>query len=117
MGCRIMMKNETQFPWFIVVPEVEEGVEDLHQLGPEKFSEVMEVVREVSLFVSAYFSPEKLNVACIGNAVRQMHIHVVARSPEDPAWPGVVWAHSEKSKFMNSAEKELVSAAREALSA
>lgn len=115
MGCRVLMKNETQFPWFIVVPEVPAGVEDLHQLPAEKFVEVMCVVREVSEFVSAYFSPDKLNVGCIGNAVRQMHIHVVGRSPGDAAWPGVVCAHSEKMKFQDGAQEKLILAAQESL--
>ena len=43
--------------------------------------------------------PEKLNVACLGNSVRQMHIHLVARSSDDPAWPGTVWASDVKTKY------------------
>ncbi len=84
-GCRILLKNEANFPWFILVPEVPEGIEDLHQLDEETFTEVMHGVREMSNFVSSHFQPDKLNVACIGNVVRQMHIHIVGRSPGDPA--------------------------------
>ena len=62
-GCRILLKDEVNFPWFIVVPEVEEGIEDLHQLDDETFYEVMEAMRMVSRFVSSHFRPEKLNVA------------------------------------------------------
>jgi len=40
----------------------------------------MKSVRNVSRFVADYFQSEKLNVACIGNQVRQMHIHIVGRS-------------------------------------
>ena len=80
-GCRILLKNNRFFPWIIIVPEVDEGIEDLHQLSEARFSEVMSVAREVSQVVTDYFTPEKLNVGCIGNQVRQMHIHVVGRSP------------------------------------
>lgn len=31
-GCCILLKNEAQFPWFIIVPEVPQGIEDLHHL-------------------------------------------------------------------------------------
>jgi diadenosine tetraphosphate (Ap4A) HIT family hydrolase len=109
-GCRVLLKNNAIFPWLLVVPEVEEGIEDLHQLSPERYVEVLEVVRRVSEFVSTHFQPEKLNVACIGNQVRQMHIHVVGRSSSDPAWPGTVWASEEKRPY---AEEE-VSAIRAA---
>ncbi len=98
-GCHVLLKNNALFPWFILVPEVEEGIEDLHQLDKARFTEVMELVREVSSFVSAHFAPSKLNVACIGNQVRQMHIHIIGRSPGDPAWPGVVWSHEGKEAY------------------
>lgn len=103
-GCRVMLKNNAVFPWLLVVPEVEEGIEDLHQLSPERYVEVLAVVRRVSEFVAAHFQPEKLNVACIGNQVRQMHIHVVGRSPSDPAWPGTVWTSEAKRAYTEDEE-------------
>lgn len=111
-GCRILLKNEANFPWFIVVPEVPQGIEDLHQLDEQTFAEVMLAVRNVSRFVENHFSPEKLNVACIGNIVRQMHIHVVGRSTDDPAWPGVVWAFDGKRKYGEGEAERIVGAAR-----
>jgi diadenosine tetraphosphate (Ap4A) HIT family hydrolase len=114
--CRILLKNEANFPWFILVPEVPEGIEDLHQLDEETFSDVMEGMRKVSRFVENHFRPEKLNVACIGNMVRQMHIHVVGRSTGDPAWPGVVWAFDGKRKYPEGEAEEIVQAARKYLS-
>lgn len=112
-GCRILLKNEANFPWFIIVPEVPEGTEDLHQLDEETFAEVMRAVREVSAFVGERFKPEKLNVACIGNMVRQMHIHVVGRFTDDPAWPGVVWAIDGKRKYGEGEAEAIAGAARE----
>jgi diadenosine tetraphosphate (Ap4A) HIT family hydrolase len=102
-GCRVLLKNNALFPWIILVPEVEEGIEDLHQLEPERFREVTGLIREVSCFVSDHFQPDKLNVACIGNQVRQMHIHIVGRSPGDPAWPGVVWSFEGKEAYGDDA--------------
>lgn len=114
-GCRILLKNDATFPWFVLVPEVAAGIEDLHQLDEETFAEVMRGVRAVSNFVSDYFQAEKLNVGCIGNVVRQMHIHIVGRSTGDAAWPGVVWAHSGKTNYAQSEIASIVEAAREFL--
>ncbi len=114
-GCRLILKNNALFPWFILVPEVEEGIEDLHQLDEARYGEVMAAVREVSEFVSAHFKPDKLNVGCIGNMVRQMHIHIVGRSPEDPAWPGTVWAFDGKQVYQDDAVAAIREAARAAL--
>ncbi len=112
-GCRVFLKNDANFSWFILVPEVAEGIEDLHQLDEKMFHEVTLLIREMSEFVSAYFHPEKLNVACIGNMVRQMHIHVVGRFIDDPAWPGVVWAFDGKLKYDEARAEEIVAAARD----
>jgi diadenosine tetraphosphate (Ap4A) HIT family hydrolase len=113
-GCQLLLKNNALFPWLILVPEVE-GVEDLHQLDENRFLEVMNAVRHVSEFVESHFSPEKLNVACIGNIVRQMHIHIVGRSTGDPAWPGTVWAHDGKAEYTPDEVEEIRETARVAL--
>jgi diadenosine tetraphosphate (Ap4A) HIT family hydrolase len=111
----VLLKENASFPWLLIVPEVADGVEDLHQLEPARYAEVMELVRELSLFVSGYFKPDKLNVACIGNQVRQMHIHVVGRSEGDAAWPGTVWASTVKSPWKPGRVGEIREAARAAL--
>ena len=97
-ACRLLLKNNALFPWFILVPEVE-GIEDLHQLPPAPFHEIMTTMRRVSEFVASHFQPEKLNLGCIGNQVRQMHIHIIGRSSDDPAWPGTVWAFDGKQAY------------------
>lgn len=106
-GCRVLLKDNALFPWFIVVPEVDGELEDLHQLEPARFHEVTELIRTVSCFVSEHLGPDKLNVACIGNQVRQMHIHIVGRSPGDPAWPGVVWAFEGKEPYADDIAGEI----------
>jgi len=111
-GCRLLLKNNAHFPWLLLVPEVEEGVEDLHQLAPGQYEEVMASVRRVSEFIASYFQPEKLNVACIGNQVRQMHIHIVGRSADDPAWPGTVYAFEGKKDYTDEEIGTIRSAAR-----
>lgn len=113
-GCRLLLKNNTLFPWFLLVPEVE-GIEDLHELPPGQFEEVMLAMRRVSEFVASYFQPEKLNIGCIGNQVRQMHIQIVGRSPKDPAWPGTVWAFDGKAEYPLEEAEAITAAAREFL--
>jgi diadenosine tetraphosphate (Ap4A) HIT family hydrolase len=114
-GCSILLKDNACFPWVLIVPHVPEGVEDLHQLSPERYEVVMRLLRRVSLFVSGYFQPDKLNVACIGNQVRQMHLHVVGRSAGDPAWPGTVWASDAKQSWEPARVEAIRAAARETL--
>lgn len=108
--CHVLLKDNALFPWLLIVPEVTEGIEDLHQLDEAQYHDVCRAIRSVSGFVSAHFQPEKLNVACIGNQVRQMHIHIVGRSSADPAWPGTVWAFSGKEAYTEGSVAEIRSA-------
>lgn len=109
-GCRLLLKDNSMFPWFILVPEVE-GVEDPHELPRETYDEVMAALREVSRFVASHFQPEKLNTGCIGNQVRQMHLHVIGRSTGDPAWPGTVWAFAGKEPYAPEESARICAAA------
>ncbi|MDB4544513.1 HIT family protein [Akkermansiaceae bacterium] len=111
-NCLVLLKNNATFPWLLIVPQVDEAIEDLHQLSPQHYGETCFLIRSVSQFVSGYFLPEKLNVACLGNVVRQMHIHVVGRSETDPAWPGTVWASDDKSDYSDERIAEIRHAAR-----
>ena len=114
-GCRVLLKDNRHFPWLIIVPEVEAGVEDLHQLSLKQYGEVLLLVRVVATVVEAYFEPEKVNVACLGNLVRQMHIHVVGRNQDDAAWPGVVWSSKAKDPYPPERLSEIRSALLERL--
>jgi diadenosine tetraphosphate (Ap4A) HIT family hydrolase len=44
----------------------------------------------------------KINTAALGNIVRQLHIHVVARSEGDPGWPGPVWGHGLREPYQRA---------------
>ena len=40
-----------------------------------------------------------LNVAALGNLVAQLHVHVIARSKKDAAWPKPVWGVGEREPY------------------
>ena len=87
-----LLLNNSYFPWFIVVPKTEET--ELYQLTKEQQEQLQSETNLMSEFVNSHFDCDKLNVASIGNIVKQMHIHIIARKESDPCWPGVVWGTS-----------------------
>lgn len=97
--CRVLLKNNSLFPWFILVPEVDASIIELHQLEASDFASVCFTIRQLSEFVQNQFNADKINVATIGNQVSQLHIHVIARYTTDAAWPGVVWSHDGKQLY------------------
>lgn len=88
--CRLLLMNDRSYPWFILVPE-RAGITEIFQLTEQDQIQLARESSALATAMAAVFRPEKLNIAAIGNIVRQLHIHHVARDVNDPAWPGVVW--------------------------
>ena len=106
-GCTVLLKKNALYPWFVLVPEVSREVTELHQMNREHYDVVTSLVYELSAFVEEYFDCEKVNVGVVGIVVKQMHIHVVGRNENDPAWPGVVWGATEKEPYSEERVEEI----------
>lgn len=88
--CDVLLMNDSQFPWVILVPQRDNIVEIL-DLSHDEQLQLWEESRQVSLALRECFHPDKLNVAALGNVVSQLHVHHVARYTSDVAWPAPVW--------------------------
>ena len=58
---------------------------------------------------------DKLNVGALGNVTPQLHVHVVGRRQDDPAWPGPVWGFGEALRMEAETLAKAMAAARPAL--
>ena len=90
---RVLLMNDARYPWLILVP-ARDGLSELHDLNASDQALLNDESIRVSRALTELFTPEKINVGALGNIVRQLHIHIVARRTDDPAWPGPVWGHS-----------------------
>lgn len=87
---QIRLINDSRYPWIILVPEYI-GVSDLDDLDWGVQIHTLKMSNWVSKALKVTFKPNKMNVAAIGNIVKQLHIHHVARFEYDEAWPGPIW--------------------------
>jgi diadenosine tetraphosphate (Ap4A) HIT family hydrolase len=88
--CRLLMMNDSQYPWFILVPERTE-LQEIHQLSNTERGLLMEESCYLAENMALLYSADKMNVAAIGNLVPQLHIHHVVRYQTDIAWPAPIW--------------------------
>lgn len=86
----IRLINDARFPWGLVVPRIA-GMSELHDLPDEVCTEALQTSVKLGRVMKAAFAADKINTAAIGNMVPQLHLHVVARTRGDAAWPGPVW--------------------------
>lgn len=88
--CRLLLMNDANYPWFVLVPE-RVGITEIYQLSAGDQAQLM---RESSALASAIahgFGAHKINIAALGNVVPQLHVHHIVRYRDDPAWPAPVW--------------------------
>ena len=88
--CHVRLMNNKCFPWLILVPRRENTSEwiDLSREDQHRLSDEIAVVSHI---LQALTTPEKLNIATLGNQVPQLHVHIIARYSTDKAWPKPIW--------------------------
>lgn len=88
--CRLLLVNDENYPWFILVPR-RADISEVFQLTEEDQLQLMKESNSLSALLAEHFQADKLNVAALGNMVPQLHIHHIVRYKNDTAWPKPVW--------------------------
>lgn len=96
--CRLLLMNDAQYPWFILVPR-REAVSELFQLDAADQQQLWRETTAFAEIVKDSFGADKMNVATLGNVVSQLHMHVIARSRDDAAWPAPVWGRHQPKPY------------------
>jgi diadenosine tetraphosphate (Ap4A) HIT family hydrolase len=94
---QLRLINDQQYPWFILVPEVE-AVQEIYQLA-DKQSLFWQESAQLSDVIMQQFNGDKLNLAALGNMVPQLHIHHIVRYQSDPCWPKPVWGQQPMQPY------------------
>lgn len=111
---QVLVINDANYPWLLLVPR-RAGAVELIDLDEVERAQLMTEIALVSRALRDATECDKLNVAALGNAVPQLHVHVIARRKTDKAWPKPVWGavpaipHDAKEldRFMNAMKKKL----------
>ncbi len=88
--CRLLMMNDSQYPWFILVPE-KADMSEIYQLSTPDRDLLVEESSYLAENLAKLYQADKMNIAAIGNMVPQLHIHHIVRYRTDKAWPAPVW--------------------------
>ena len=114
--CHVLLMNDTNYPWFILVPD-RPGLTELYQLSPKDQTALMAESTTLSKALVAAFDGDKLNVAALGNLVPQLHIHHVVRFRTDPTWPAPVWGKLPAVAYSDENRAEIIAKLKALLAA
>lgn len=87
---RVLIVNDANYPWLMLVPRRGEVVEII-DLDEVERAQLMTEIALVGRVLKSVTKCDKLNVAALGNIVPQLHVHLIARRTTDSAWPRPVW--------------------------
>ncbi len=117
--CEVRLQDDARYPWLVLIPRLP-GLRELEDLSTADRAQLLEetiragsAVRRVGATLG--LAVDKLNIGALGNVTAQLHVHVVGRRSEDPAWPGPVWGHSPATAYDAATREAAIAAAREAL--
>ena len=104
LDCKVLLMNNANLPWFVIVPFTTKT--EWFELDDSVQYNINCLINKLSQFIKNDYKTDKLNVATIGNVVKQIHIHIVGRFENDECWPAPVWGNiSAKSYSQNEIDK------------
>jgi diadenosine tetraphosphate (Ap4A) HIT family hydrolase len=111
---RVLLENDSSYPWLILVPRLP-GISEIIDLDPNEQVQLLGEIDAASRALKSVAVFEKLNIAAIGNMVKQLHVHVIGRSSTDATWPKPVWGVAPPVPYEPIAREKLVGAIRREL--
>jgi diadenosine tetraphosphate (Ap4A) HIT family hydrolase len=112
--CRVLLINDANYPWLLLVPRRDKAVE-IVDLDTIEQAQLMTEIAHASQTLKALTSCDKINVAALGNVVAQLHVHVIARTRGDAAWPRPVWNAAPPLEYEKAKLDKLLAALRQHL--
>jgi len=110
----LLLMNDKRWPWVILVPKIADA-EEWHDLSSDLVAAYMQVVSKTGELLKSETNCEKINIAALGNMVRQLHIHIIARDEGDANWPGPVWGFGERELYSDAEGKTRAAELKKAL--
>ena len=104
--CKVLLMNDSQFPWIILVPQ-RTNITELYQLEADDIKQAQAESLMISKLLMQHFNGDKLNTGALGNMVPQLHLHHVVRFKNDPVWPKPVWGNINAIAYSTNEAKTL----------
>lgn len=105
--CQLLLMNDRNYPWFILVPQ-RENIREIYQLTKSEQAQLWSESAELSETLAQHFAADKINIAALGNVVPQLHVHHIVRYQNDPAWPAPIWGRLAAEPYSENELQKLL---------
>lgn len=111
--CQLRLQNDNRWPWLVMIPQ-RDGLSEVFELSPLDQTMLTFEMNLVAKTLKEVTGAVKINVGALGNIVRQLHVHVIARDEGDANWPGPVWGFEKAIAYDNATRDALIAKLKEA---
>lgn len=108
--CQVRLVDNSNYPWIILIP-MKNNIIEITDLNDQDYNLFNAELRKAARIMQNAFTPDKLNIATIGNIITQFHMHIIARFKNDKLFPKTVWGN-EFSHYTNNNLKETLEVLR-----
>lgn len=112
--CHVLLIDDSNYPWLLLVPR-RRAIIEITELDYIEQAQLMSEIMQASRSLKSLTNCDKINIAALGNVVPQLHVHVIARSKTDPAWPKPVWGAVPARAYDRSGMDSLLKPLRQRL--
>jgi diadenosine tetraphosphate (Ap4A) HIT family hydrolase len=89
--CRVVRPTVPGYPAFLRVV-LNRHAKEMSDLDAAAQARLLRVVIACESVLRRLYSPDKVNLASLGNVVPHLHWHVIARFADDAHFPDAIWA-------------------------
>ena len=101
---QIRLMNVQEFFWIVLIP-IKPNLIELSDLEADERNELLNFAIDLGNYIKSDQNFDKVNIGMLGNVVAQLHLHIVLRNKDDPAWPGPVWGWKSTSNLDEDTKK------------
>ena len=101
----LRLMDDARFSWLVLVPRVA-GASELIDLDADSQLLLLREINQCCQLLRDCTPCDKLNIGALGNIVRQLHVHVIARRQDDSAWPGPAWGAGTRQALTEDAREQ-----------
>lgn len=105
--CQLRLQNDCRWPWVVLVPQ-RNDVSELFDLPPLDQAVLTFETNLVASALKNLTGAVKINVGALGNIVRQLHVHIIARNEGDPCWPGPIWGQGTPVPYAEHDKQDFI---------
>lgn len=95
---RVLLMNDARYPWVILVPR-HASISEVFELPADNQQQLWREATQLGEAMKTVLNGDKVNIASLGNVVRQLHVHVVLRRHDDATWPAPVWGNGSPEPY------------------